>query len=702
MSELVINQMDPNGRLNPVLENVKVAEDNNTQKIVDIAVPFLNLYQPTALATNTVLTAFKTVQIIKSLRHQPNKTAVCNQVKQLALTVGTLALSILMPAVGIAVSQCYSVCVQVDRLYKAIGKSDIKEIAESLANISLSALYTASVITAAPEVVVISILAQAAFELYQASGEFRKGRKNFLQGMAKVAMAAIRISQAAPMIKDLHQDYFGKQITQVDLDRYMAQVREKRQSQNDDSEERITSNITHRGSEGNLSLEDFVNANGYSRKISNLSFWGDYAESESYKKFRFYNCEFSSMLFNECTFTNVKFDKCTFDETCFLNCTLNNTSFLNSLFQSNSNFFGSSLSHVTFNNCDLTDVSFNETELYKSTFEKSSMSEASFLGAAVKGCKIRDSDLTDTLFCGTESHFSIKGGVAPKITKPVIAILWDHSQPAAYASYGNVGLKKCNAITLKVDYRLRDISQSKLQSQVDACLVKIAQKDRASYLSIADEVLNMAGFKTEIARIQRRAIEALKYSEGAYLPGGPDIAEQFYDPNTTEIDKTDYARFILEASMLKGVFKDGKPLLAACRGTQAINVYRGGTLHKSVENHSGVSHEFILNENAPGQIRNLIKSLIGSEFKGVSMHHQGCDQIGDGLVVALRASEDGLAECIISNDGNIIGTQFHPEVWFAIPPEFFNEYREYANGINFFTWFINSVKQYRENQMDVA
>lgn len=704
MSDLLDNHfenVDPNGRLSPVVDNVSLTRDNKVQRLVDIAVPFFCLYRPTAFATNVALSTVKSIQIIQSLPHQKNKIEVCKQLANLALTISTLALSIIMPAVGIGVSQFYSVCLQVDRLRVALQGKNYKEAAEAAANIALSVLYVASVVTAAPEVTVISILAQAAFELYQASGEFRKGKGRFLEGMAKVAMAAVRLSQAAPMIKDLHRDYFGKQITQADLDRYMQQIRINRKR--DEAQETITSNVTHRGHEGYTTLDEFASIHNYSRKINNLKFFDTYIENESYNKFRFTNCEFTEMTFKKCTFNDVKFTDCTLDETFFWNCDLKNISFINSVFEYHSMFFGSNLSHVTFNNCDLTRLNFTDAHLYKTNFEKSEMTETCFLGSSVKACKIKDCYLTDTLFCGTEKEFKISGGTPHKITKPVVGILWDHTDPQTYASFGFTGLVKGKAIPLKIDYRLFEIDQNALETQVDNEILKIRQMNRHEYLSIGDQMLNSVSSNSEIAKISHKAHQAIKFCNGIYLPGGEDIAEQFYKLDSQAFDKSDYARSVLESVILKEAFSKDLPILAICRGAQMLNVYHGGTLHHELDGHGGVVHEFQFDATVPQDIYEMTKTLTGNDpkFMGLSAHSQGCDKIGQGLHVTMR-SDDGLPECLISSNRQAIGTQFHPEYIFAFSRALFDSLGSMNHCINFFNHFIGLAKEHRQSQMELA
>ena len=120
------------------------------------------------------------------------------------------------------------------------------------------------------------------------------------------------------------------------------------------------------------------------------------------------------------------------------------------------------------------------------------------------------------------------------------------------------------------------------------------------------------------------------------------------------------------------------PLLAVCRGFQEMNVAFGGTLHQHVHELPGMldhrRHEVpdIDGQYAPahpvtlavgGRLHRLVRK---QEFEVNSLHSQGVDRLGDGLVVEARAP-DGLIEAM-SVEGCAsfaLAIQWHPE-WNAL------------------------------------
>ena len=156
---------------------------------------------------------------------------------------------------------------------------------------------------------------------------------------------------------------------------------------------------------------------------------------------------------------------------------------------------------------------------------------------------------------------------------------------------------------------------------------------------------------------------------GVCLSGGPDLSPSSYGaaphaelgPTEPEAD-----RFELELTRL--AWERDLPMLAICRGSQTLNVARGGTLvqhlpelegvtiaHRQTEPGDAVTHEV---EVVAGS---LLARLVGTRVEVNSFHHQGLDRIGDGLRVVAH-SPDGVVEGIEGVDRRfVVGVQWHAE-----------------------------------------
>jgi putative glutamine amidotransferase len=162
------------------------------------------------------------------------------------------------------------------------------------------------------------------------------------------------------------------------------------------------------------------------------------------------------------------------------------------------------------------------------------------------------------------------------------------------------------------------------------------------------------------------------------LSGGPDLDPTAYaaqphpelGPTEPELD-----RFELE--LAREAWERGLPVLAICRGAQALNVARGGTLHQHVpEKYGGeLQHRQALPGDTPAHAIKVTRGsqlelLLGRRALEVnSFHHQSVAKVGQGLKVVAKAP-DGVVEAIEARDGSfVVGVQWHAEAMADRPEE---------------------------------
>ena len=150
--------------------------------------------------------------------------------------------------------------------------------------------------------------------------------------------------------------------------------------------------------------------------------------------------------------------------------------------------------------------------------------------------------------------------------------------------------------------------------------------------------------------------------DGVCLSGGPDLDPGAYGApdRHEELGPTEPSLDAFELALARAALERGMPLLGICRGSQALNVACGGTLHQHLPGHRQsepgcqVSHEV---EILAGT---RLASLIGPGTVAVnSFHHQAVDRLGRGLTIAARAA-DGTVEAI-EGPGFALGVQWHAE-----------------------------------------
>ena len=130
------------------------------------------------------------------------------------------------------------------------------------------------------------------------------------------------------------------------------------------------------------------------------------------------------------------------------------------------------------------------------------------------------------------------------------------------------------------------------------------------------------------------------------------------------------------------------PVLAICRGSQLLNVARGGDLVQHLP--EVVGHE--RHKHEPGSFSDhdvsvatdsTLGELLGERAPVKSHHHQGMGRIGDGLR-AVAWAEDGVVEGLEDPTQRFaLGVLWHPE-----------EGKDYA----LFKGLVDEAKRYREGR----
>jgi putative glutamine amidotransferase len=163
--------------------------------------------------------------------------------------------------------------------------------------------------------------------------------------------------------------------------------------------------------------------------------------------------------------------------------------------------------------------------------------------------------------------------------------------------------------------------------------------------------------------------------DGICLSGGPDLDPDTYGARRhPELGPTELALDRFELEMARRAGTRGMPILAICRGTQALNVARRGSLVQHLpESSPGFAHRQSAagdQTSHPIQIEagSRLAAALGDEEVEVpdvldvnSFHHQAIDRLGEGLKVVARAP-DGTIEAVEDPEHPFtIGVQWHAE-----------------------------------------
>lgn len=156
--------------------------------------------------------------------------------------------------------------------------------------------------------------------------------------------------------------------------------------------------------------------------------------------------------------------------------------------------------------------------------------------------------------------------------------------------------------------------------------------------------------------------------DGILLPGGGDVEPHRYGQTAT----TDalYGMVGLhdefDLALVSAAIERDLPVLAICRGMQVLNVARGGTLVQDLE---GGAHW--MNEHPVSLVEGSRLALATGTTElhhCYSVHHQGLDRLGDGIVPTAY-DPHGLLEAVELSDASwVVGVQWHPEDTTAVEP----------------------------------
>jgi len=172
--------------------------------------------------------------------------------------------------------------------------------------------------------------------------------------------------------------------------------------------------------------------------------------------------------------------------------------------------------------------------------------------------------------------------------------------------------------------------------------------------------------------------ELVSRMDGFVLTGGrANVEPHHYDgPEFPAGEPIDPGRDELALPLVRACIAAHVPMFGICRGIQEINVALGGSLHYRIHELSDKNdHRMPRREDCTQEeifrLNHMVKLTAGGLFEALtghdemmvnSLHGQGVDRLGEGLVVEAM-SPDGVIEGLRYDDDSqfIVGVQWHAE-----------------------------------------
>lgn len=186
-------------------------------------------------------------------------------------------------------------------------------------------------------------------------------------------------------------------------------------------------------------------------------------------------------------------------------------------------------------------------------------------------------------------------------------------------------------------------------------------------LDYVDAIERAGGRPLVVPPSEAAVEETLDALDGIVFSGGSDVDPASYGAEAhPTTDTPQHRRDAAELALLRAALDRDLPTLAICRGSQLLNVVRGGDLVQHLPDVVGDEKH----KHAPGTFSehgvridpsSRLGRVVGEHAPVKSHHHQGFGRVGEGLVANAWA-EDGTLEGLEDPGRRFaLGVLWHPE-----------------------------------------
>lgn len=648
---------DANRRPLQLLHDPNLLSPGAAQRVVRCALPFAALYRPLGQVCSVGLGSAKSVVNFRDAYRDFRAGEVRNGSQKMVMgvfTASVVVLTVFRPRTGVIVALSQQMAARLVECARHSHQGRKRETAAELSHLMRDLVYLASILSPRSDLILLSLLVQAAAEAWAAGDDWRHGR--YLEMIAHLVLAAIRVHAAVPHLEPTRREWFGRDLSQAEFEGLLAEL--ERADHDPDNP---------------VDLQKWLASHNFRDRLVNLRVLEEHRDLSNvlFRNLAIHNCQFG-----RADLTGSVFDRTRIHHSDFSEARLRDALFVRSIIRDSllheTVFINSRMQDVRVKNCDLFRAIFAESSLERVNFDRSRLMEANFFGTTATGSKLNECDLTDTLLFDTKRDFDIQGGKPHEMTKPVIGILWDFDYPGYYAKMQVAALRQFNATVALFSYEPDRIDTMQLREEMERGLRGLAgNPGRAP--SLPQALLQEAPEGSQLHQTRQIVSEMVRHCHGFILPGGWDIEPELYGEEQAShlAFYRDYRRSMIEAAVYGAAREEKIPLWGICRGSQVIGINAGSKLVQHVDGHVGVLHRLKPAVDDSPTVLDKIKALTGGdELLAASLHHQAVANTPAGFTALLE--HRGVIKLMLSDDGLVIGSQVHPEYfvsWDQLPDE---------------------------------
>ncbi len=186
--------INSNVRRSPYIQDNSWLNPVVLKRSVDIAIPFLNLHEPTAKIMGVGLGVVNSFIRLKGgcVAFRQGLWGECaKQMVATAFLASMVVSAVFMPVVSVLATQGVSICSEGYHIGLAIHQRDFSTVAGGLWQVVSSVAYIASMVYLTPEWLLCSLVMQAGREFYSSYKEYAQGR--YAETFANILLGSLRV-----------------------------------------------------------------------------------------------------------------------------------------------------------------------------------------------------------------------------------------------------------------------------------------------------------------------------------------------------------------------------------------------------------------------------------------------------------------------------------------------------------------------------